>query len=173
MAQQEVTNGGSEKKTGGGNDIMEVIEVKFTALKPQLAVEAPKANEAILFYKAAFGAEELGRTLHPKRKADQEHPLILSAQLSLAGSTILVSDLADPSETPAKTEGTGLVFYLETDDVASAINKAVGAGAVVVSEIAEGEGAGCGLSRVGKVKDPYGVVWAIGTPAAKAAVVEA
>lgn len=100
MAQQEVTNGGSEKKTGGGNDIMEVIEVKFTALKPQLVVEAPKANEAILFYKAAFGAEELGRTLHPKRKADQELPLILSAQLSLAGSTILVSDLADPSETP-------------------------------------------------------------------------
>ena len=99
MAQQEVTNGGSEKKTGG-NDIMEVIEVKFTALKPQLVVEAPKANEAILFYKAAFGAEELGRTLHPKRKADQELPLILSAQLSLAGSTILVSDLADPSETP-------------------------------------------------------------------------
>lgn len=79
---------------------MEVIEVKFTALKPQLVVEAPKANEAILFYKAAFGAEELGRTLHPKRKADQELPLILSAQLSLAGSTILVSDLADPSETP-------------------------------------------------------------------------
>lgn len=100
MAQQEVTNGASEKKTGGGNDIMEVIEVKFTALKPQLVVEAPKANEAILFYKAAFGAEELGRTLHPKRKADQELPLILSAQLSLAGSTILVSDLADPSETP-------------------------------------------------------------------------
>nr|XP_023891340.1 uncharacterized protein At5g48480-like [Quercus suber]POE62027.1 uncharacterized protein CFP56_56417 [Quercus suber] len=100
MAQQEVTNGSSEKKTGGGNDIMEVIEVKFTALKPQLVVEAPKANEAILFYKAAFGAEELGRTLHPKRKADQELPLILSAQLSLAGSTILVSDLADPSETP-------------------------------------------------------------------------
>ncbi|XP_041012543.1 uncharacterized protein LOC121255990, partial [Juglans microcarpa x Juglans regia] len=68
--------------------------------KPQLLVEAPKASNAIQFYKAAFGTEELGRTMHPKRKADQELPLILSTQLKLGGSTFLVSDLTDDSTAP-------------------------------------------------------------------------
>lgn len=88
MAQQEVQNGAG----------VEVKAVSFTAVKPQLVVEAPKASDAISFYKAAFGAEEVGRTLHPKRKADQEQPLILSAQLLLAGTTILISDSSDDSD---------------------------------------------------------------------------
>ena len=92
MAQQEVSNGGAEKGAAS--------PVSFTAVKPQLLVEAPKANDAVQFYKAAFGAEELGRAMHPKRKAEQEVPLILSAQLKLGGSTILVSDLADDSAAP-------------------------------------------------------------------------
>lgn len=96
MAQQEVQNGGAEKAAAAA-----VAAVAFTAVKPQIFVEAPKANDAVLFYKAAFGAEETGRTLHPKRKAEQETPLILSAELKLAGSTILVSDLtADESAAP-------------------------------------------------------------------------
>lgn len=88
MAQPEVQNGAG----------VEVKAVSFTAVKPQLVVEAPKASDAISFYKAAFGAEEVGRTLHPKRKADQEQPLILSAQLLLAGTTILISDSSDDSD---------------------------------------------------------------------------
>lgn len=85
MAQQGVQNGdGAEAKA-----------VSFTAVKPQLVVEAPKASDAISFYKAAFGAEEVSRSLHPKRKADQELPLILSSQLLLAGTTILISDGSD------------------------------------------------------------------------------
>ncbi|MEI4867204.1 hypothetical protein, partial [Klebsiella pneumoniae] len=35
--------------------------VTFSALKPQLFVEAPKASDAVLFYKEAFGAEEVNR----------------------------------------------------------------------------------------------------------------
>lgn len=91
MAEQEVQNGGAEKA---------VAVVEFTAVTPQLLVEAPKANDAVLFYKSAFGAEEVSRSMHPKRKADQETPLILSAELKLAGFSILVSDLADDSSTP-------------------------------------------------------------------------
>lgn len=90
MAQVEVLNGGAAEKA----------VVAFTAVKPQLVVEAPKAGDAIEFYKSAFGAEELGRTLHPKRKADQELPLVLSAQLGLAGTTILVSGCTDESAAP-------------------------------------------------------------------------
>ncbi|MBA0802752.1 hypothetical protein Gohar_013025 [Gossypium harknessii] len=161
MAQEEVQNGGPEK----------VAEVSFTALKPQLMVEAPKAADAVLFYKSAFGAVEAGRTVYPKRKAEQEQPHVLSAQLELAGSTILVSDIADNS-TPVKTEGTGCVLCLETEDVEAAIAKAVSAGGVAEGEVTEGDGACCG-GRVGKVKDPYGYVWLICSPAKKCGDAEA
>ncbi|CAL1361714.1 unnamed protein product [Linum trigynum] len=157
MAQPEIHNGGAEKA--------EVV-VSFTAVKPQLVVEAPKASEAVQFYKEAFGAVETGRTTHPKRKAEQELPQIISAQLQLAGSTILVSDLADDSA-PVKGVGSGLSLCLETQDVEAAVAKAVAAGAVAEGEIAESDGACCG-GRVGKVKDPYGFVWMICSPSAAA-----
>lgn len=89
---QDAQNGGSENGSPKA--------VKFTALKPQLFVEAPKANDAVLFYKAAFGAEEVNRVMHPKRKAEQEQPLILSAELKLGSSVFLVSDLTEDSSAP-------------------------------------------------------------------------
>lgn len=73
-------------------DLKPVVE--FSALKPQLFVEAPKASDAVQFFKVAFGAEEVNRVMNPKRKADQELPLILSAELKLGSSFIIVSDLA-------------------------------------------------------------------------------
>ncbi|GAV70747.1 Glyoxalase_2 domain-containing protein [Cephalotus follicularis] len=164
MAQPKVQNGGTEKAM--------TEAVKFTALKPQLTVEAPKAVDAVQFYKTAFGAVLTGRTTHPKRKAEQELPLILSAQLELAGTTILVSDIADDSAAPAKTGGTGVVLCLETEDVEAAIANAIKAGAVAEGDVAEGEDA-CGGGRVGKVKDPYGFVWEISSPAKNCADVEA
>lgn len=88
MAEQQVQNGGADK-------VAAETPVVFTSVKPRLQVEAPKASDAVQFYKAAFGAEELSRASHPKRKADQELPHILSAELSIAGSTIIVSDLSD------------------------------------------------------------------------------
>ena len=88
----EVQNGGAENGSSKA--------VTFSAVKPQLLVEAPKASDAVQFYKAAFGAEEVSRTMHPKRKAEQELPLILSAELKLGPSSILVSDLANDSSAP-------------------------------------------------------------------------
>lgn len=58
------------------------------------------------------------------------------------------------------------VFCLETEAVEAAIAKAVAAGALSDEEVAEGEGACCG-GRAGKVKDPYGNVWLICSPANK------
>lgn len=65
-----------------------------------------------------------------------------------------------------KSAVSGLVFCLETEEVEAAVSKAVAAGAVSEGEVAEGEGACCG-GRVGKVKDPYGNVWMICSPAKK------
>ncbi|KAL0417974.1 UNVERIFIED_CONTAM: hypothetical protein Sradi_1210900 [Sesamum radiatum] len=74
--------------------------VVFAAVKPWLVVEAPKANDAVQFYKAAFGAEEVSRVNHTKRKAEQELPLVLSAELKLGSSSIVVSDLTDDASAP-------------------------------------------------------------------------
>ncbi|XP_061351090.1 uncharacterized protein At5g48480 [Gastrolobium bilobum] len=163
MAQQEVQNGGAENVASNDGS----SAASFSALKLRLLVEAPKANDAISFYKAAFGAEEVNRTLHPKRKAEQELPLILSAELKLGGFSILVSDfIGDSVEEALKNGGNTISICLETENVSDAIAKAVSAGAVEEGEIMEGEGACCG-ERVGKVKDPYGFVWLICSPAKK------
>ncbi|KAH7862691.1 hypothetical protein Vadar_008162 [Vaccinium darrowii] len=154
MTQEEVQNGCAAAK-----------QVTFSAVKPQLFVEAPKANDAVLFYKAAFGAEEVSRTVHPKRKAEQESPLVLVAELKLGSSVILVSDLVDDSSAPVKTVGTGFVMCLETEDVKAAVEKAVTAGAVSEGELAEGEGEGLAA----KLKDPYGFVWTVCSPIKKSA----
>ncbi|OMO74597.1 hypothetical protein COLO4_26572 [Corchorus olitorius] len=161
MAQHEVQNGGAK----------EAVEVKFTAVKPHLMVEAAKAVDAVQFYKTAFGAVESGRNVYPKRKAEQDLPHIVSSHLELAGSTILVSGVAEDSAT-VKTKGAGCVLCLETEDVEAAIAKAVSAGAVAEGEIADGDGAFCG-GRVGKVKDPYGYFWLFCSPAKECAEVEA
>ncbi|XP_004492251.1 uncharacterized protein At5g48480 [Cicer arietinum] len=162
MAQQDAQNGVSENAAPA---------VSFVALKPQLFIEAQKANDAVSFYKAAFGAEEVSRTLNPKRKADQETPLILSAELKIGGSSFLVADTVDDSTSPVKVGGNGVVFCLETEDIEGAIAHAVGAGAVVDGEVVEFEGA-CGGGRVGKVKDQYGYVWEIYSSTKKVADVD-
>ncbi|XP_077210451.1 uncharacterized protein At5g48480-like [Tasmannia lanceolata] len=135
--------------------------VSFICVKPQLLVQAPKATDAIEFYKAAFGAKELNRSVHPKRKADQELPLILYAQLKIGSSIFIVSDQTDDTAPTVEMNGGDcFALCLETDDVAGAFSKAVDAGAAVEAEIAEDEGACCG-ARVGKLKDPFGYIWTV------------
>ncbi|XP_073318057.1 uncharacterized protein At5g48480-like [Primulina huaijiensis] len=148
------------------------VEVVFEAVKPWLVVEAPKANDAVQFYKAAFGADEVNRVNHPKRKAEQELPLVLFAELKLGAISIVVSDLTNDSFDPVESAVTGSVFCLETEDVEAAVSKAVTAGAVADGEVSEVEGVCCG-GRVGKIKDPYGNVWVICSPSKKSADVAA
>lgn len=72
-------------------------QVVFSAVKPWIVVDAPKASEAVQFFKSAFGAEEVSRSNHPKRKAEQEQPLVLSAELKLGSFVFVVSDLTEDS----------------------------------------------------------------------------
>ncbi|KAJ9548823.1 hypothetical protein OSB04_021366 [Centaurea solstitialis] len=156
----EATNGAAAGEVNGAAAAAAVEKaVTFSALKPQLFVESSKAADAVAFYKAAFGAEEVNRVSHPKRKADQELPILLSAEIKLGNASILISDLTDDSTAPGYWSG----VLLETEDIEGAVEKAIKAGAVAEGEISEGEGACCG-GRVGKVKDPYGIVWLICTP---------
>nr|DAD24207.1 TPA_asm: hypothetical protein HUJ06_025670 [Nelumbo nucifera] len=172
----------------GGAENGSTKTVSFSSLKPQLVLQASKAADAVQFYKTAFGVEELKRVMHPKRKAEQELPLILCAELKLGSSVLQVCDQTDDSSAPFGTMcltadqgvtkltrvgcGSACMFCLETDDVDGAVKKAVSAGATLEGEITEGEGSCCG-GRVGKVKDPYGYAWLICSPAKECANVEA
>ncbi|GJS93931.1 retrotransposon protein, putative, ty1-copia subclass [Tanacetum coccineum] len=88
----EVTNGA---ETNGANCENVEKTVTFTAVKSQVFVEATKVNDAVLFYKSAFGAEEVNRVSQPKRKADQEMPLIQSVEIKLGSASIIVADASD------------------------------------------------------------------------------
>lgn len=152
MAQEIAKNGDAHNGT----------TATFSAMKTQLFVEATKANDAVEFYKAAFGAEEINRVTQPKRKADQELPLVMSAELKLGDSIFIVSD---DSSAPFKSDIGGCFFCLETEDIDAAVAKAVKAGGVRNGEKVEVDGA-CIGGRVEKVKDPYGNFWIICSPAA-------
>ncbi|KAF3592372.1 hypothetical protein DY000_02025629 [Brassica cretica] len=156
MAQEDVA-------AANGATVVEK-SVTFTAYKPQLIVEAQKVGEAVAFYKDVFGATatETEHSLYPKRKADQELPHVVSAEIKLAGATVVVSDVSVHSGSNVKT-GT-VSALLETDDVEAAVAKAVAAGAVKVEEVAEGEAEG-GVK--GKVTDPFGFTWIFVSPVEK------
>ncbi|XP_006360489.1 uncharacterized protein At5g48480-like [Solanum tuberosum] len=154
---EEAHNGAGAEKEATQNAVV------FMAVKPQLFVKAPKAKDTVQFYKHAFGAEEVGRVNHPKRKAEQETPLILSVELKIGSSIFVVSDLTDEDSTaPVKTSLTGYVFYLETVDVNSATAKAIAAGAI--AEIKAEDGGADGGRLGAKLIDPYGNVWLVCSP---------
>ncbi|XP_078158850.1 lactoylglutathione lyase / glyoxalase I family protein [Carex rostrata] len=137
----------------------------------QVSVPASKAEEAVTFYKAAFGAEEASRACCSKRKAEQEQPSLLCAELKISDTSLLIcgqlEDLA-----PVK-EGTSpsVRIRVQVDDVETAVGKAVKAGAQLQGEIGVDETA-CGGGALGNLVDPFGVSWIVVSPA-KAAEAEA
>eukprot|EP01018_Ginkgo_biloba_P006320 Gb_00416 [translate_table: standard] len=168
-AASEVENGkGQQGKENGASK-----QLTFSVLKPHLIVEAPHAVDAIQFYKRAFGAEEVARSHHPKRKADQELPLILHAHLKFGAAELMVCDEAEEAgadvKSPVNLKGTSAIFHLETSDVDVAFKRAKEAGATEVEEVAERAWG----QRYGKLKDPYGFVWSLATPIKAEAAAEA
>ncbi|XP_024981000.1 uncharacterized protein At5g48480-like [Cynara cardunculus var. scolymus] len=123
----------------------EVQSVTFTGLKPQVFVEASKQllSSSVSLEKAQISIRsEISIMLYVSSSG-------LRLSLTLLSFVVM---------------STGLVFCLETEDIEAAVDKAVKAGAE--GDMTEGEGAWFG-GRVGKVKDPYGIVWLICAPAKK------
>ncbi|CAN6342663.1 unnamed protein product [Urochloa humidicola] len=135
----------------------------FTGLKVQVTVPAGRAEEAVAFYKAAFAAEEVSRSTHPKRKGDGEEAALLCAELKVGAATLLVCDQAADDVPAVGKEGAAaseLVLRLETADVNAAAAQAAAAGAVLQGEVTEDC---CGLGAT--VVDPFGITWALGSSA--------
>jgi PhnB protein len=125
----------------------------MTSIAPFLSVR--RGAEALAFYKAAFGAEEL----HVIESPDGA----VVAQLAVDGAQFWVSDESPEhgNFSPETLEGGTARMILTVADPDAAFARAIAAGATVVAPMTEEYG-----WRVGRVLDPYGHHWEIGHPLA-------
>jgi PhnB protein len=121
------------------------------AVVPMLSVRT--GAKAIAFYKTAFGAVELFRI-------DNESGEVV-AQLSVGTAEFWVAD-ESPAHfnfSPASLGGGSVRMLMILDDPDAAFDRAVAAGATVVSPVASKHG-----WRMGRVVDPFGHHWEICKP---------
>lgn len=113
-------------------------------------------NEAIEFYKKAFGAKERGRILMP-------NGMIGHAEIEIEGSLLMMAE-ENPewgTKSPITLGGNPVTIGLYVKDVDAVVKQAISAGAVLEGEMAVSDmfyG-----DRVGQVKDPFGYKWMIST----------
>ena len=112
------------------------------------------AARAIEFYKQAFGATEVMRIGAPGGKVGH-------AEIKIGDSIIMLADEFPEfgSLSPQSTGGSGTGLHIYIEDVDSAFDRAVKAGATVEMPVADmfwGD-------RYGKLRDPFGHKWSIGT----------
>lgn len=124
----------------------------YHTLTPFLTVR--DAARAIEFYKQAFGAEERGVAKDPDGK-------VMHAELKIGDSIIMLSDEYPDfgSLSPESIGGSGMGLHIYLADVDAAFDRAVKAGAQVEMPVMDqfwGD-------RYGKLRDPFGHKWSIGT----------
>jgi PhnB protein len=124
----------------------------YHVVTPFLTVRG--ANEAIAFYKAAFGAREKGRMPGPDGK-------LMHAEIQIGDSRVMLSDEYPEmgSKAPQTLGGSPAGLLIYTRDVDRLFAQAVKAGAKVTLPVADmfwGD-------RYGKLEDPFGHVWAVAT----------
>ena len=131
---------------------VEAIPTGYRTLTPYMTVR--DAARAIEFYKQAFGASEKGVMPGPDGK-------IMHAELIIGDSIFMLADEFPEygSMSPLSTGGSGMGLHIYVEDVDSAFDRAVKAGATVempVSDMFWGD-------RYGKLADPFGHKWSIAT----------
>lgn len=135
------------------------FEPDIPPIQVHLCVKGGKA--AIAFYERAFGAIET----YAQMAADGER--MLHANLSLFGSEVMLHDefpeFGADVLSPESRGGAGLTVNVNLKtpaEVDQAVERAVAAGAAVSMPIADMFWG----ARYGKIKDPFGHVWAFNAP---------
>jgi PhnB protein len=119
------------------------------AIVPHIYVDG--TAEAIAFYERAFGAVELFRIAHPDGR-------ILHAELSIAGSVVMIGDPDDRLYgEPRVLGGCTAGLHIFVDDNAALLRRAVDAGA---EEIQPPTDMFYGANSA-SVRDPFGHVWVL------------
>ena len=114
----------------------------------------PDADAAVAFYRVAFGATEIIRHRLPDGR-------VLFVELAFGPDKLLLSEEIEElgALAPATLGGSPVMLLLELDDVDSAAERAIAAGADIEMPVAEmfwGE-------RYGIVRDPFGHRWSLCT----------
>ena len=111
-----------------------------------------RGPEAIAFYKAAFGAREVSRVDNDKGE--------VVARLAIGAAHFWVSDESPrhANFSPETLAGSTTRMLLMVDDPDAAFARAVAAGATPVYAVGNRRG-----WRVGRISDPFGHHWEIGT----------
>ena len=124
-----------------------------TGVSPELSVR--RGREAVEFYKAAFGAVELHRV-----GGTDEHEDVV-CQLAVGAGSFWVSDESPPNAnfSPESLGGSTVRLLLVVDDPAETVERAVTLGATEVVPVGEAHG-----WLLGRIEDPFGHHWEIGTP---------
>jgi PhnB protein len=125
-----------------------------TTIAPMLSVR--NGARAVDFYKAAFGATELFRI------DAEDGPVV--AQLAVGPASFWLADESPQHHnfSPETLSGSTTRMVMTVADPDASFNRAVAAGATIVSPVSEDYG-----WRLGRVVDPFGHHWEIGKPLAK------
>lgn len=121
---------------------------------PYLTIPSRGGQAAVEFYRAAFGAEELFRNLA------EDGERLMHSRLLINGGLVFLSDEFPEYGHPTDIVPTGVVMHLQVDDADEWWNRAIIAGCVPVTPLADqfwGD-------RYGRMSDPFGHVWSIGAP---------
>jgi PhnB protein len=123
----------------------------MTSIQPELWVERP--GDAVAFYEAAFGAT----VLHRVGDADD-----IVAQLAVGDAAFWVAGTSASMKrlSPRAIDGATSRTLLVVDDPDAVVRRAVAAGATETSVLSNEHG-----WRLGRIIDPFGHEWEIGTPA--------
>jgi PhnB protein len=125
------------------------------SIVPWLSVR--RSAQAVEFYKAAFGAEEVYRLDGPDDS--------VVARLSVHGAEFWVGDESPEHQnfSPESLRGSSVRIIFTAPDPDAVFAQALRAGATEVWAVSEEHG-----WRVGRVCDPFGHHWEIGRPVAEA-----
>jgi len=133
-------------------------QIKMPPITPYLTVKG--ANEAIEFYKKAFGAVENARLAHDDGKR------LMHAEIALHGSVVLLSD-EFPEYSELKAPATDLsspvavaLHFEKPADLDAAFKRAAEAGATKVTEPADMFWGG----RFAALADPFNHRWLMHAP---------
>jgi PhnB protein len=122
----------------------------MTSIQPELWVDSP--SDAVSFYRAAFGAT----VLHRVGDGDD-----IVAQLGVGDAAFWVAGTSTTMRrlSPHAIDGATSRTLLVVDDPDGVLGKAVAAGATEASPVTDEHG-----WRLGRIIDPFGHEWEIGTP---------
>ncbi len=123
----------------------------YTTVTPTLTLS--DTSKAIEFYKKAFGAREIFKSVHGGKVAH--------AEIQIGNSRLMLHDEwpGTPAKSPQTLGGTPVGIWLYVDDADKVFNQAVQAGAHVVMPLMNqfwGD-------RFGQLNDPFGHTWSVAT----------